>query len=318
MKKISLNWTVLIGGLIMALVNTGCLDNQYEEDEQEAKDKLKTYIESHGFTESNNIGSDIYLKFYNDTSATKGAKPIKGQTIIVSFTGKLTDGTIFECTDSATGVKLFESNYFVYGPSRIKLGNLIKGMDSALVHFNIGDSATVVIPHAFAYYNYEPVVYDIKLLDIIEDDTINASDMFMKFKEIHSFSADSLFDNVLYKGHPSYYDSISSGDSVKVRIVARFAEDYYSSHLGRVFFPLNTAKEEITWVYGDDEAFPVRPVIEKALKYMKQKDTLEILCPYTSAYGTTGFYNPYTYVNIVPPFMPVHYRLILTDIIKED
>lgn len=321
MKKRLLSWQLILGGLLLTVLSTGCLKNEAEEKEDQEKQKIKAYLSAHGLDESNNIGYGIYLKITNkDTNLTTGARPQTNQTIVVTFTGKYTDGTLFECTDSALGVKTFPDRYIVYGPHRVKTGYLVSGIDYAIRKFQVGDTGLIVVPSEYAFYDYEPVVYTVTLNEIIENDSVKEQSMLETYKVDNGFNENdtALFDNVLYKGHPAESSSVEDGDSVTVKIIGRYAEDYYANNLGRIFFPLYNAKEQIKWQYGNEDAFPISEAIEKTLTFMHVGDTMEILSPSSSAYGSNGFYNPYLYIAIVPGYMPVHYRLILVEVEKPE
>jgi FKBP-type peptidyl-prolyl cis-trans isomerase len=314
MKRKSLNWTLLAGTIGLITLLSGCLPNDVEEQEKAEKTKLDNYINTHGYNETNNIGNRIYLKF-TESSPRTGLMPKKGQTVIVTFTGKYTDGTTFiETTDSTLGAEKFPGRYVVYGPHKLVIGNVLSGVDSCLRRFHEGDEGEMVIPSKFAYYNYEPVVYTFKLLKIeLPSDSAYEDTLFNNFRDNHPKFSDELFSGVYYSGNKRDFDintPVIGADCVDVEIQARYVEDYYPTHYGRIFFPLNGSPKEITWLYGKDGNFPIDSVIEKTLKYMHIKDTMEVICPSNLAYGTTGFFNPYLGVPIVPPNTALHYNLI--------
>lgn len=68
-----------------------------------------------------------------------------GDTVTVHYTGKLTDGTVF---DSSTGGEPLE---FTIGE-----GQLIPGFEEAVVGMNAGESKTTHIPVEEAYGSYRP------------------------------------------------------------------------------------------------------------------------------------------------------------------
>lgn len=74
-------------------------------------------------------------------SSCAGSLTVKtGDTVKVDYTGKLTDGTVF---DSSLGKTPLE---FTVGA-----GQMIKGFDSAVVGMKVGQSKTVVLPPDEAY-----------------------------------------------------------------------------------------------------------------------------------------------------------------------
>lgn len=63
-----------------------------------------------------------------------------GDTAKVHYTGKLSDGTVFDSSQDRDPLE------FVVGE-----GQLIKGFDDAVIGMNVGDAKTVVIPEDKAY-----------------------------------------------------------------------------------------------------------------------------------------------------------------------
>ncbi|MCS6820438.1 MAG: FKBP-type peptidyl-prolyl cis-trans isomerase [Microscillaceae bacterium] len=93
-----------------------------------------------------------------------GAKPAKGQTVVVHYTGMLLNGTKFD--SSVDRGQPFE---FPLG-----LGRVIKGWDEGIALLNVGTKAKLIIPSTLAYGNRGTgnippnsiLIFDVELLNI--------------------------------------------------------------------------------------------------------------------------------------------------------
>ena len=93
------------------------------------------------------------------------AQAVRGNTVKVSYTGRLEDGTIFdaseECDDCTSGSGPLE---FTIGE-----GSVIPGFEAAVIGMSTGEQKTVVIPADDAYGPHlEELVADIDRKDLPE------------------------------------------------------------------------------------------------------------------------------------------------------
>ncbi|MES2607278.1 MAG: FKBP-type peptidyl-prolyl cis-trans isomerase [Pseudomonadota bacterium] len=78
---------------------------------------------------------------YKDTKVGDGASPKRGQTVIVHYTGRLTNG------------KIFDSSHNRNKPFKFQIGieQVIKGWDEGVATMKVGGKRTLIIPAALGY-----------------------------------------------------------------------------------------------------------------------------------------------------------------------
>lgn len=323
--KLYINSKLIFPFTALIILTTACLKNEFEEKEKEELDKINQIISDYNFNESEKLESGIYLKFHKDNTDTDTIKPKTGNTVLIQYTGKYSDGTVFETTDPTEGAKLVPERYFVYGDIRLKMGNLVYGFDTTLRFLSPGDSVSMLIPSKFMWYDYNPVVYNVILKDIILNDSIYESKMFSDFFINNGFSSDnylamnSVKDTLFYKAivtnqEGTLSDSpieIAKSDSIAISLEGFFAESYYADGTGRKFYPLTTFPQEFIYTYGSGAYFPIIPAIDTAIKHMALGDKIEICGKASWAYGDVGFSDEYNNIVAVPPRTPVHYTIKL-------
>lgn len=82
---------------------------------------------------------------YVDHKIGTGAQPKAGQTILVNYTGKLTDSTTF---DSSVDPKFGHVQPLQFP---VGTGSVIKGWDEGLLSMKVGGTRTLIIPYNLAY-----------------------------------------------------------------------------------------------------------------------------------------------------------------------
>lgn len=333
MKKFKYTIRLIASLFIIVIMATACLENTFEEKEKDEQAKIDECVSRYGLDEYK-LESGIYLKFLFDTTSESSPRPATGNTVLVNYTGRYADETIFETTDPEIGPSLFPERYFVYGPTRLKIGNLIYGFDTTIRYMSPGDSAIMLIPSKYMWYDYNPVVYNVKLLEIITNDSTYESNMFWNFFTKNNYDKDNYIginsddDTLYYKVVVSSTTGslsetpveISSSDSVIINLTAYYAECYYPDNTGRLFYPLPTSSypSQFSYKWGSGSYFPIVPAIDSAIKHMALGDILEVCGKASWGYGDDGFSDPYQNIVAVPSATPVNYRIQLIGHRKSD
>ena len=315
----------------VAIMLTSCLDNKYDKKEEEAQEKLDNYLKQNNYTSEQNIGYGIYVKILKASDASK-PKPLVGNTVLMDYDGFKTDGVLFETTDSTNtgGISDDAVSRMIFGPKRHKIGSLIFGLDTALRTLREGEHAEIVIPHRYAYGNAEPVVYNVKLIEVIKSDTVYETKIFNEFIAENGFyDSVNISSGLLYKfitdDTLKVKRKYTSGDLITLKITARYAENYYNNKLGRMFYP--RAHESATiddYIWGSPAKYPIINAIDSAIKYMDQGEIIEIAfksgaeapAEFQWGYGDGGVTDDKYFKLIISAYTPLHYRIEI-DTIKQ-
>lgn len=149
MKLLNLN---LIAALVLSVGLFSCKAKQ-------AANKTKT-------TTMDTIKTASGLQYVITQSNPKGQSPKTGDKVVVHYTGKLTNDTVFD-----SSVKRGQPFQFDLGKGRV-----IKGWDEGIALLKKGEKATLIIPAELGYGNRaagsippnSTLIFDVELLDIIE------------------------------------------------------------------------------------------------------------------------------------------------------
>ncbi len=99
---------------------------------------------------------------YRVLKAGEGASPTAEDRVKVFYTGKTTDGEIFDSTEAGA-------------PATFAVGGLIRGMTMGLMKMKVGEKIELVIPSDLAYGEQAPpsigpnqvLIFDVELLEIV-------------------------------------------------------------------------------------------------------------------------------------------------------
>ena len=158
------------------------VDNYFKEELDKIKaaepKKIENYVSSNKLQPKKTASG---LQYVVTTEGT-GNKPTVGDTVVVNYTGKLTNGNIFDSSIKEVYEKaerLRKDPMRTFEPIRFSLGNqpVIQGWTEGLQLLNKGSKATFIIPSSLAYGDrpmgdkippYAPLVFDIELVDVIK------------------------------------------------------------------------------------------------------------------------------------------------------
>ena len=207
---------------------------------------------------------------YTITKKGNGKKPKTGDKVVVHYTGKLTNDTVFD-----SSVRRNQPFTFQLG-----VGQVIKGWDEGIALLQVGDKATFKIPSTLGYGSSANgkipanaiLIFDVELLDVIEKVAPKAFDI--SGKEVKT-TASGLQYIVVNKGNGA---RAMAGKTVSVHYTG-FLED------GSIFDSSVERGEPIQFPLGQGR---VIPGWDEGIALMNIGDKYRLIIPYNLAYGEAG------------------------------
>ena len=138
---------------LLLLVLVAC---QSSEPKTEMEATIHDYIKQQNLKNVQQTARGVYVAI---TEKKDGIKPELSSHLVVNYTGKLLDGTIFDSS---------------FEPLEFYLGNALVGWQDGLQEFGQGDKGVLIIPPSLGFgdkqlENVPPnsvLVYEIELLDV--------------------------------------------------------------------------------------------------------------------------------------------------------
>lgn len=308
--------------VLITILLSSCLKDNTAEKKAEHDSKMNSLKSEYGMTDSDLLEEGIYRKIISEPDVKDEADTIKGgDYIIIDVKGTYAYGNVFDASD--VDVAEEEGIYrpdLVYGPYRYKLDKTIYGFYSALQGLKEGTEVHLVFSHEFAFYDYNPVAYEIKVHSVIHDLDQYVLEQNAEYLEDMGIDTDADFvpgtDSLLYwKLVKQGTDSIDLevGDIVKLRLYGYFAEtdtNYITDFPGRQFFPINESSDTLLGEAGV-QTFPLVSSLYAAIQYMTIGEIREVFVPTEYAYGEDGVIHPYVGKYLIPINMSLHYTVEL-------
>ena len=320
--KIRRELIVVLFVVFSALFAASCLKDDSEENQSEHDVAFNLMKQHFGITESDNIGDNIYVHFTDIPDNQDGLVVADGNGyVVVDYVGVNSDMEVFDATRKADAENSgLYRNDVIYGPERLKVSQTFVGFYKGIQHVMEGGSAVILIPHDQAFLDYEPLAYEVTVYRVFEDiDEYNQLQIDAYMDSLGITVADSFpgVSGAYYKitAEGDSVPSLDIGDSVTVKLYGYYVEAdtaYVDTVPGRQFFPINESGDEVTFALGD-VIFPVTEIVNYSVEDMKLGETREVISPAEYGYGAEGFHHPYVGVYIIPPSMPLHYKLTFVD-----
>ncbi len=310
---------------LVAILTGGCLKNEWEEKEQHEQQVIDAYLSENGITEEQKTTGGIY--FIEEVTGT-GRAPQKNNYVIINYTGRyLEDGSIHETSndslkDDWTNADTYK--YFVYGPLKFQFGYSISGINEGLALMKEGGKAELVIPSDKAFYDFNPLVYEVELLQVIREPIAYEDSVLNIYLTEKGFDSTTLYKDIYFREtvtpNPGDERTVQQGDTVLFRYSGRLVDGFgLIVQDNRIFDDNLEDANPVKYVYGKSDlvsgfmlAFPVG--LKSALDTMRNGTHAVAVLPYEQAFGVNGLFNTTYGYTIVPKYQTVVYDIIVEDI----
>jgi FKBP-type peptidyl-prolyl cis-trans isomerase len=302
-----------------------CLENEWEEKEQNEKEIIDTYLGENGITEEQKTTGGIY---FIEAFAGTGLTPQKDNYVIINYTGRyLEDGSIHETSfdtlkDDWENADVYK--YFVYGPLKFQYGYSISGINEGLALMKEGGKAELVIPSDKAFYDFNPLVYEVELLKVIRNPVTYEDSVLNIYIAEKGYDSTTVYKDIYFKEtvtpNPSDERTVQQGDTILFRFAGKLVDGFgLIIQDNRIFDGNMDDTNPVKYVYGKSDlisgfmlAFPVG--LKSALDTMREGTHATAVLPYEQAFGDKGLFNSTYGYTIVPKFQTVVYDIILEEI----
>ena len=292
-KKCVLRYPIvfILLGLLLSL--GGCLDDaeDYEKNEEEAINK---YVEDNDITVQP-TESGLY---YIETKEGDGRQPVEGDSVLVNYIRKNLTGYILETNIESVAMEYsIWSSYVTYAPFGFCVGsiNIIEGFNEGIKFMKEGGEATLLLPSSIALQNYEPMLFEITLLDVFSPD-----------EETELLEQYLIDNNITTEPEESglYYIETETGTGVQ----PQQGDTVYVHYTGRLvdstIFDTSTGSDPFSFTLGTGY---VISGWDEGIAYMKEGGKATLIIPSVLGYGSSG-------KNSIPPYSTLVFDVELVDV----
>ena len=163
-KKGVLRYPIVFILLGILLLLGGCLDDA-EDYEKKEEEEIKEYIENNDITVQP-TESGLY---YIETKEGDGRQPVDGDSVIVNYIRLNLTGYVLETNIESVAIEYsIWSSYVTYAPFGFLVGStyIIDGWNEGIKFMKEGGEAALLLPSSLALQNYQPMLFEITLLDV--------------------------------------------------------------------------------------------------------------------------------------------------------
>ncbi len=326
MKTSHFSWFSIIFALIM--LTSGCVEPIEDKERAHELEIIQKYLKDNGITDDSKTEGGIY--FIGDTSGN-ATSPAAGDYVIISFEGRFLENMEIRETsyDSLKSQWIAAENYknYLYGPIMMPLGKSITGINEGLSMMKEGGKATLIIPSDKAFYDYKPLIYEIKLHKVVDNPLTYSKSLYKTYLSENGFTY-QLKDSVFYKEivtPPEDTMKPVTGDEVSFRFAGLLIDEFRSAANDTFDTNFPISKDQIKLIWGKTKisagemitpSAGIPPGLQLALGEMRKGTRALVALPYTQAFGKDGLVDSRYGFTIIPSYQNVVYDIIVDDIVS--
>ncbi len=310
---------------LLAFVIAGCASDDWEEQKERESRIIQQYLRDNNITEDQKTEGGIYIV---ELEKGTGRSPLRDNFVVINYVGRyLENGSIHETNlDSLksqwSGASYYP--YFIYAPLRFRYGYSIAGLNEGLAMMQEGGKAKLIIPSDKAFYDFNPLVYEVELIEVMRDPAAYEDSILAAYVEKESYDASTMMSGIYFREtftpNPDDPETVEPGDTVLFRFEGRYVTGYGGRLSDTVVFDSNMEDQQpIKMVFGSRKSLSgvilaIPDGLVTALDSMRTGTRATAVLPYSEAFGAGGLVSGTYGYTIVPPYQTVLYDLVVEEI----
>ena len=324
---------LILSGLFILFLLTGCLKNDWEERQKEEADALAKHIETlrnQGLDiETREVMNyDMYVMFLG-SDPNPGTTPELNDYVIIDYIRKDLDGNILftnvnSLADSWDPYKNNPDTYshYIFEPLKMIFGYNTPGFNYGVSLMEEGDTARFYIPSTLAYGDFVTIVDEVILYKIITNITAYDSSQVIMYRTEQGIDSSMYLPDagIFYweNSHGNEALAFDANDSLIIRFRASFLQENelivfdsnWESATG-LAIPASKAKVES---YTPSGFAPFTKGFAAAIDTLAVGTQATMIVPYEQGYGVNGLIYTAPQYPIVPPYSSLVYDVEVLDV----
>lgn len=291
--KSVLRYPIVFILLSLLLPLGGCLDDA-EDLAKKEEEAIKEFVENNNITVQP-TESGLY---YIETKEGDGRQPVDGDSVIINYVRMNLSGYIYETNIESVAQEYSIWNpYVTYAPFGFCVGNvnIIEGWNEGIKFMKEGGEATLLLPSSIAYLNYEPMLFEITLLNVYSPD-----------EEDELLEQYLLENNITTEDKESglYYIETETGTGVQSQLGDTVDVHYTGRLIDSTIFDTSAGGDPFSFTLGTGY---VISGWDEGITYMKEGGKATLIIPSELGYGSSGS-------GSIPPYSILIFDVELVDI----